>query len=188
MGTMTVDLWSTPMAADHAAKSIAKSTTHIQDLRTTTNWGLTRLLSAATKARFTTTVTRASGMTEIHQFLTHPQSQLPQLHILPASALPLAPQASLLHTSSNSSHVSTLWESKKIYPTDSLAWPRCFYRRCQLTSKLPWLLYLCSADSFYLTYLFSLPFYPFFVVFFFSPLCLLRKILVPDRRALQGEW
>lgn len=157
------------MAADHAAKSIAKSTTRIQNLRTTTNWGLTRLLSAATMARFTTTVTRASGMTET----THPQSQSPQLHILPDSALPLAPQASqehLLQTSRN----------------DSLAWPRCFYRRCQLTSKIPSPLYLCSADSFHLTYLLPHPFYPFFVVFFFFfNLCLL---LIPERRALQGEW
>lgn len=161
------------MAADHAAKSIAKSTIRIQDLRTATNWGLTRLLSAATKATVTTTVTRASGMTEIHQFLTHAQSQLPQLHILPASAPPLAPQASqehLLQTSRNSYHVSTRLESKTIYQTDSLAWPRCFYRRYQLTSKLPSLLYLCSADYFYLTYLFSPPFYSFFVVFFFLSL------------------
>lgn len=158
------------MAADHAAKSIATSTTHIQDLRTTTNWGLTRLLSVATKARFTTIVIRASGMTEIHQFLTHPRTQFPQLHILPASALPLALQASqehLLQTSRNSYHASTHWESKTIFQTVSLAWPRCCYRQCQLTSKLPSLLYLCSADSFYLTCLLSPPFYPSFVLFYF---------------------
>lgn len=132
------------MAADHAANSIATSTARIQDLRTTTNWEITRLLSAATKASFTTTITRASEMTEIQQFLTHPQTQFPQLHILPASALPLALQASqehLLQTSHNSYHASARWESKKIYQTDSLAWPRCFYRRFQLTSKLHLLLY-----------------------------------------------
>lgn len=112
------------MPADHAVISIVKSTTRIQDLRLMTTWRLTRLLSAATMARFTT-LTRASGMTEIHRFLTHPQTQFPQLHFLPASAQPLTPQTTqehLLQTRRNIFRASTRWESKPIYQKiDSLA-------------------------------------------------------------------
>lgn len=122
----------------------------------------------------------------------HPQTQFPQLPILPALALPPAPQASqehLLQTSRSSYRASTRWESKTIYQTDSLAWLRCCCRRCQLISKLSPLLYLCSAISFYLISLFS----PFFYLFFF-PYCIffpyvsLGEILGLDRYALQGEW
>lgn len=170
MSTMTVDLCC-PIAADHRAKSIATSTPVIQDLRTTTNQGLLSLASAATKAGFTS-LTRVSGMIEIQQFPIHPQTQSPQLHTLPASALPLAPQEHLLQTSRNSYRALARWESKKIYQTDSLAWLRCYCRRYQLISKLSPLLYkyLCSAISFYLISLLSPLFYFFlFLIVFFFP-------------------
>lgn len=111
-------------------------------------------------------------MIEIQQFPINPQTQSPQLHTLPASALPLAPQEHLLQTSRNSYRALARWESKKIYQTDSLAWLRCYCRRYQLISKLSPLLYkyLCSAISFYLISLLSPLFYFFsfpYCIFFF---------------------
>lgn len=102
----------------------------------------------------------------------HPQTQFLQLHILPALALPLAPQASqerLLQISRNSYRASTRWESRTIYQTDSLAWLRCCCRQCQPISKLSPLLYLCPAISFYLISLLS----PRFYHIFFFPYCIL---------------
>ena len=106
-------------------------------------------------------------------------TEIQQPHILPASARPLPSQVSqkhLLQTSRNSCHASTNWESKAIYQTDSLVWPRCCYRRCRLISRLSPLLYLCPAISFYLISLFSPLFYPFFPCIFVSLMSTVGKI------------